>query len=191
MLAISFARNSNFYAMTMDDKDMNIREQLVAELKQVNPELKKDMLYERCVNKYVDGMLLMIQESWALDYKSTYLQAGEFLFNATKAQKVCGQIGTKQQHIYNLMQQHSQTSFVIEVKKGFSVGASSTLSRVVLNQHYRKFILEESTIAAIHTPQKLLDEIEQQANYYVEVDTKSLASYITKTSDTLNDSLSK
>ena len=80
--------------MTMDDKDMNIREQLVAELKQVNPELKKDMLYERCVNKYVDGMLLMIQESWALDYKSTYLQAGEFLFNATKAQKVCGQIGT-------------------------------------------------------------------------------------------------
>ena len=170
---------------------MNIREQLVAELKQVNHELKKDMLYERCVNKYVDGMLLMIQESWALDYKSTYLQAGEFLFNATKAQKVCGQIGTKQQHIYNLMQQHSQTSFVIEVQKGFSVGASSTLSRVVLNQHYRKFILEESTIAAIHTPKKLLDEIEQQANYYVEVDTKSLASYITKTSDTLNDSLSK
>jgi hypothetical protein len=192
MLVISFTRNWDFYAITMDDKDMNIREQLVAELKLVNSHLRKDYLYERCVNKYVDGMLLMIQESWALDYKSTYLQAGEFLFNATKAQGLCGQIGTEpQQHIYNLMQKNSQTSFVIQVQKGFSVGTSSTLCRVVLNQRYRKFILEELTTAAIHTPQKQLDEIEQQANYYVEVDTKSLASYISKTSDTLNDSLSK
>ena len=87
MLAISFTRNWDFYAITMDDKDMDIREQLISELKQVNSELKKDMLYERCVNKYVDGMLLMIQESWALDYKSTYLQAGEFLFNATKGKR--------------------------------------------------------------------------------------------------------
>jgi hypothetical protein len=171
---------------------MNIREQLIAELRQVNPQLKKDMLYERCVNKYVDGMLLMIQESWALDYKSTYLQAGEFLFNATKAQKVCGQIGKNpQQHIYNLMQQHSQTSFVIQVQKGFNVGTASTLSRVVLNPRYRKFIFEELTILPLHTSKKRLDEIEHQANYYVEVDKLSLASYISKTSDTLKESFGK
>jgi len=177
--------------MAMDDKPMNMRNKLIAELKLVNPLLTKDYLYERCVNKYVDGMLLMIQESWAMNYKSTYLQAGEFLFNATRAQEVCGQIGTKQQHIYNLMKQHTATSLVIEVQKGFNIGTSATLSRVVLNPHYKKYILDELATTLNHTSQKQLDEIEQKANYYVEVDVKSLTSYISKTAEIIRSSPDK
>ena len=171
---------------------MNMRNKLIAELKLVNPLLKKDYLYEKCVNKYVDGMLLMIQESWAMNYKSAYLQEGEFLFNAVRARDVCGQIGTKpQKHVYGVMKQHTSTSLVIEVQKGFNIGTSATLSRVVLNPQYKKYILEEITTTPIHTSQKQLDEIEQQANYYVEVDTKSLTSYISKTAETLRDSSDK
>ena len=164
---------------------------MVTELKLVNSLLKKNYLYERCVNKYVDGMLMMIQESFAMNYKSAYLQEGEFLFNATRAQDVCGQIGTEQQHIYNLMKQHTNTSLIVEVQKGFNIGTSATLSRVVLNPNYKKYILNELTTAPIHTSQKQLDEIEQQANYYVEVDVKSLTSYISKTAETLRDSSNK
>ena len=177
--------------MKMDDNKMNMRTKLLAELKLVNPTIKKDYLYKRCVNKYVDGMLLTIQEAWALNYKSTYLQEGEFLFNATRAQKVCGQILTEQQHIYNLMKEHTKTSLVIEVQNGFNIGSAATLSRVVLNPQYKKYILDELTRAPIHTSQKELNEIERNANYYVEVDTKSLTSYISKTAETIRTSSDK
>ena len=44
-----------------------LKTKLRAALMLAQPKLKKDYLYDRCVNSYVDGMLAAIRDAWAMN----------------------------------------------------------------------------------------------------------------------------
>jgi hypothetical protein len=149
------------------------------------PDIGKDYLYDRCVNKYVDAMLLAISSALSLNYKSSTVQSNCFMFSQTEIREAIGTTGKKQEYIYQIMKNDVTTSLLVVVSKGFSKNGISKLSTVKLNDTYKDLVMEELLNLRVETNQKLLDEIEQDANYTVNVDPASLASFITKTTETI------
>ncbi len=161
---------------------------LTVALKTTTPQLGKDYLYERCVTKYLSATLPAISHAISFNYNSSQYNAGEFAFAQTKLRDALGRIGTKQKYIADVMKSDATTSLMIEIKKGFSYGkGNSMLSLVQLNPIYKDLIMAELINLHIEKNQQLLDEIEQKANYTVNVDKASLASYIRKTTQTMTD----
>jgi hypothetical protein len=77
------------------------------------------------------------------------------------------------------------TSLLVVVSKGFSKNGNGKLSTVKINELYKDLVMEELLNLRIEGNQMLLDEIEQNANYSVNVDPVSLSSFIAKTSETI------
>lgn len=149
-----------------------------------SPNIGKGYLYDRCVTKYIDAMLPAIGKAISLNYKNK-LMLDEFSFAQSQIREEIGTIGKRQQYIYELMKSSSTTSLLLVVKKGFSKNGVSKLSTVRFNPIYKELVMEELLNLRVEANQKLLDEIEANANYTVSVDTASLASFISKTAETI------
>ena len=162
-----------------------LRTKLCNALKITRPDIGKDYLYERCVNKYVDAMLIAISNSLSINHKAHFIQSNSFLFSQTTIREAIGTIGKKQEYIYQMMRDHVTTSLVQVVSKGFSKNGISKLSTCKINEIYKDLVMEELLNLRVEANQKLLDEIEQDSNYTVNVDPVSLASFIAKTTETI------
>ncbi len=162
-----------------------LKQQLRAALMISQPNIGKDYLYDRCVGKYITAILPAISRAISFNYKSTQLQADEFLFSQSRIREEVGTIGKQQQYIYQLMKQHEATSLIQVIRTGYSKNGVSKLSAVKLNPLYKELVMEELLNLRIEANQKLLDEIEANANYSVDVDPVSLASFIRKTTETM------
>lgn len=158
---------------------------LLAAIKTTTPHLGKDYLYERCVTKYLSAMLPAISHAISINYKNSQYNAGEFALAQTTLRDILGRIGTQQKYIADVMKSHATTSLIIEIKKGFNYPKSSMLSLVQLNPIYKELVMEELLNLQVEKNQQLLDDIERAPNYTVNVDTASLASYISKTTKTI------
>ncbi|MFZ6755391.1 hypothetical protein ACO0KY_18685 [Undibacterium sp. Dicai25W] len=162
-----------------------LHKKLRAALLLTTPDIGKEYLYDRCINKYIAAMLPAISNALACNYKSTALHANQFYFSQSKIREEVGTVGKEQQYIYELMKANTSTNLLPVVMKGFNQNGKSQLSIVKINDIYKDLVMEELLNLKIETNGKLLDEIEQNANYVVDVDPVSLASFIEKTSDTL------
>lgn len=162
-----------------------LKTKLCDALKLKRPDIGKDYLYDRCVNKYVDAMLIAINNSLAMNYKSIEIDNNYFLFSQTRIRDNIGTIGTKQEYIYKIMKDDLSTSLLVVIRKGFYKNGVSKLSVVKINPIYKGLIMEELLNLRIESNQKLLDEIEQNANYSVNVDPASLTSFVAKTTETI------
>ena len=167
------------------EMESELRHQLREALKLTRPDIGKDYLYDRCVDKYVSAMLVAISRSLAINYKSNEFDDNCFLFSQTKIRELIGTIGVKQEYIYQLMKGDISTSLLIVVRNGFSKNGVSKLSAVKINPIYKELIMDELLNLQIESNQKLLDDIEQNSNYHVNVDPVSLASFISKTTATI------
>jgi hypothetical protein len=162
-----------------------LRMKLCDALKITRPDIGKDYLYERCVNKYVDAMLIAISKALSINHKANFIQSNYFLFSQTTIRELIGTIGKTQEYIYQMMRDDLTTSLMLVVSKGFSKNGISELSTCKINEIYKDLVMEELLNLRVEANQKLMDEIEQDSNYTVNVDPVSLASFITKTTDTI------
>ena len=162
-----------------------LRTKLRDALKITRPDIGKDYLYDRCVNKYVDAMLIAISKALSINHKSNSIQSNYYAFSQSNIREEVGTIGKKQDYIYQMMKDDVTTSLVLVVSKGFSKNGKGKLSTVKINELYKDLVMEELLNLRIEGNQKLLDEIEQNANYSVNVDPVSLSSFIAKTSETI------
>ena len=162
-----------------------LKTKLCDALKLTRPDIGKGYLYDRCVDKYVDAMLIAINNSLAMNYKSIEINDDFFSFSQTKIRESIGTIGTRQEYIYQIMKDDLSTSLLVVIRKGFNKNGVSKLSVVKINPIYKDLIMEELLNLQIESNQKLLDEIEHNANYCVDVDPASLASFIMKTTETI------
>ncbi len=165
----------------------NLKAQLLAALKTAQPQIGKDYLYDRCVDKYVAAILPAICAAVSLSHKNNDLLPNQFYFCQSKIREEIGTIGKQQDYIYQLMREHITTSLLVVIRKGFSKNGVSKLSAVAINPIYEELIVEELLNLRIEPNIKLLDEIEQNANYTVNVDPASLASFINKTTATIRE----
>jgi hypothetical protein len=162
-----------------------LRTKLCDALKITRPDIGKDYLYERYVNKYVDAMLIAISNAFLNNRKSNFIQSNYFAFSQTKIREECRTFGKKQEYIYQMMRNDVTTSLVVVVSKGYSINGNGKLSTCKINEIYKDLVMEELLNLRVEANQKLLDEIEQDSNYTVNVDPVSLASFIAKTTDTI------
>ena len=162
-----------------------LRTKLCGALKITRPDIGKDYLYDRCVNKYLDAMLIAISNALSINHKANFIQRNYFAFSQAKIREEIGTIGKKQEYIYQMMRDDITTSLIVVVSKGFSKNGISKLSTVKINEIYKDLVMEELLNLRVEANQKLLDEIEQKANYTVNVDPVSLGSFITKTTETI------
>jgi hypothetical protein len=169
--------------MELSELKCKLRNALVA----AHPALNKPKLYDRCVNRYVDGVLLAIRDAWATNTDTKCTVKGAFALSqrklADEIRKVF--VHEKQRSIYYMMQEHESTSLLTEIHKGFSFGNNSMLSVVKLNDLYRDMILTELLNLKVEANIDALEDIERNANYTVNVNTASLRSYIAKTQQTI------
>lgn len=169
----------------MDTTELKTR--IRAALVIAQPALNKDYLHDRCVNSYVDGVLLAIRDAWATNTDTKCTVKGTFALSQRKLADEIRKVFVhgKQRSIYYMMQEHESTSLLTEIHKGFSFGNNSMLSVVKLNDLYRELILTELLNLKVEANIDALEDIERNANYTVNVDTASLRSYIEKTRQTI------
>jgi hypothetical protein len=163
----------------------SLKTKLIAALKIAKPDIGKEYLYERCVNKYVDEMMQAISAAIANRQKDNQLLPDQFYFCQSKVREAIGTIGKKQHYIYQVMKDDSSTALLLVIHKGFSNNGVSRLSTCTINPIYKELVLEEILNLRIESNQHLLDEIESDANYSVSVSPQSLQSFITKTAETI------
>jgi len=162
-----------------------LKKKLLAALKKTSPNFGKDYLYERCVTKYMSAMLPAISQAISLNYNNPTTKADEFALGQTKLRDELRRIGTEQKYIADVMKSNKSTSLIIEIKKGFNYGGNGMLSLVKLNPMYKDLIMDELLNLKIEKNQQLLDEIEREPNYTVNVDPVHLASFISHTTKTI------
>ena len=167
-----------------------LRKKLMHELKLAVPEIGKDIIYKKCVDKYIRVMLQAISQAIVTNYKDVSLKAGEFALAHDKLNNGVGRIriGDKQEYIVQVMKRNSSTSLLEYIRDGFNYGSSSMLSLVKLNPIYRDLIMRELLNLTIEKNQELIDESETNFNFTINVDPASLASYINKTSESITTS---
>jgi len=162
-----------------------LKTRLIDELKKLQPQLGKDYLYDRCVDNYVNAMVLETRRALALNLRGWHLKDNEFAFSAVRAKHAAGRTGVPQQYIYHLMQQNPRTALLLESRKGFNKQGVSQLSTMRLNPNYEDLMIEEILNLKVEKNQKLLDDIEQNYTHIIDVDTASLRSYLEKTRQTI------
>ncbi|MDE2057213.1 MAG: hypothetical protein KGI88_08340, partial [Betaproteobacteria bacterium] len=167
-------------------KNTNLRQILTAELKLTTPKLGKDYLYDRCVDKYLITILPAISKAIAFSQKSYNYRAMEFPLQQTILRNSMGRIGTKQLYIADVMKKHATTSLIVEIKKGYAYANSSMPSLVKLNPKYERLIFKELINQTVVKNSQQADEADLEPNLNVDVDPQSLASFINKTTTTIN-----
>lgn len=161
-----------------------LKTKLLEALRISKPEIGKDYLYQRCVDKYVDAMLPAIRAAIAIKPRDE-LMPSQFLFCQSQIREVIGTIGKEQHYIYQRMKDDDATSLIVIEHKGFNKNGVSRLSTAKLNPLYEELVIDELLNVRVERNQKLLDEIERTSNYCVSVDPSSLQAFITKTAQTL------
>jgi hypothetical protein len=161
-----------------------LKAKLLEALKLGKPDIGKDYLYERCVDKYMNAMLPALRAAIAIK-PSDELTPDQFYFCQSKIREVIGTIGKQQHYIYQLMKDNDDTSLIVIEHKGFSKNGVSRLSTAKLNPLYEEFVIDEILNLRVERNQQLLDEIDRTANYWVPVEPASLQAFITKTTETL------
>jgi len=165
--------------------ESELKAKLLEALKLTAPEIGKAYLYERCVAKYISAMLPAISAAMSLNHKSNALMPDQLYFSQSKVREEIGTIGKQQQYIYQLMKRDKSTSLLLVKSTGFNKNGVSKLSTVTLNPIYKDLVMDELLNLHVESNQTLLDEIDATANYTVNVDPVSLASFIAKTTATL------
>lgn len=161
-----------------------LKAKLLEALKLSEPEIGKDYLYQRCVDKYVDAMLPALRA--AISHKpSDKLLPNQFYFSPSSLREEIGTIGKQQKYIYKLMGESNATSLIVIDRKGTKFDGVGELSAVRLNPLYEGLVIDELLSWRFERNQKLLDEIERTANCWVPVEPASLQAFITKTAQTL------
>lgn len=161
-----------------------MKEKLQAALLAHYPTLKP-LLAARYVDKYVSVMLKQIAWQYART-SSEDLSAGEMDFPVDHVTKACGAARAIAPHatVFGVMQEHPNTSLVIITSKGNSI--HHELSRVTLNQNYKKEIMEALKSLHIELEPTHLAELAAKANVVIRINAESLASYIEQTRIDLN-----
>ncbi len=146
--------------------------------------LMRDILVERYVDKYIGAVMPEIAAQY-MRMTSEDVCAGEMSFATDRVSNACGRldIDRRTKYIYQVMQQHSSTSLVIEICKGNSM--THRVSRVVFNPQFKKEIMEALQSLTVELNPERLHALEEQANVFPIVDPASLASFITQTGRTL------
>ncbi len=171
--------------VTKIGQSSELRQKLRTELVKAQPEIKKDYLYDRCVNNYTEVVLREFMRVLANNVKDDGMADDQFAFSQYAATLEAGRIGKPQRYVYNLMSQNTATSLLLEVRKGFSKDGVSKLSVMRLNPIYEDLMIDELMNLRLVKNQTLLDEIEKTANYAVNVDEASLRGFIKKTQETI------
>jgi len=161
--------------------ESELKQALIEKLQQLQPHLKNKGTYEKCVNKYVDTMLIAIKQAVTAKMDKSHLKAKEFSFPKHKVSLAVGRYGSPQHYIYPLMQQHEATSLLLEVRGGFSYPNNSQLTVMRFNPIYEELLMEELLNLRLEKNQQLMDEIEQNYTHIINVDIASLHGYINKT----------
>ena len=127
--------------MARDELKRKLREALMI----AQPSINRELLYERCVNKYLDGMLVAISDALALNRDTKCNVPGAFAFPKEAADKQIKKISInqKQVSICSLMEEHESTSLITELHRGFAFSNNSMLSVVKLNDLYKDLLMEE------------------------------------------------
>lgn len=122
-----------------------LKTKLLAALMQTRADIKNVKLYHKCVDKYVDGVLIEIRDALAKNIKVDSCISGAFMFAqktiSTKMKRIL--VNGVQTSIYNIMQGHESTSLLTEIRKGTKIGISGRQSIVKLNALYEDLILIE------------------------------------------------
>lgn len=160
-----------------------LKERLREALMIAQPSIKKELLYERCVNKYVDGLLVVIRDALALNRDTKCNVPGAFAFPKEAADKQIKKISInqKQVSICSLMEEHESTSLIIEVHRGFAFGNNSMLSVVTLNAQYEDLIWEELKHMNVKRDTREVIVKENEFILNVPINTASLTAYMEKT----------
>ena len=162
-----------------------LKTELYNALQKAQPELQKDYLYHRCVDKYVNALLPAIRSAIATRPNHTHLLDHQFSFSHSAIREVIGTIGKSQRYIYQLMRDDETTSLLVDVMKGFSKNGIAKLSVVRLNPLYENLVLDELLNATADTTPTTDNTTDPVHNYSVFVDPASLASFIAKSRTTL------
>ena len=155
------------------------------ELVKAHPQIASDLLYKRCVDKYVDAMVLETHRALALNLKGWNLKEDEFAFSAVRAKHAAKRTGVPQQYNYHLMQQNPSTALLLESHKGFSKQGVSQLSVMRFNPIYEDLLMQELLNLKLEKNQHLLDDIEQNYTHIIDVDIASLRSFISNCKDVI------
>jgi hypothetical protein len=154
---------------------------LVQKLQQLQPQLGTTKQYTKWVNKYVDTMLIAIKQAITAKVDKSQLKENEFSFPKHKVSLAMGRYGNPQNYIYPLMQQHNETSLLLEVRDGFSYPNNSQLTVMRFNPIYEDLLMEELLNLKLEKNQQLMDDIELNYTHIINVDIASLRGYINKT----------
>lgn len=133
-------------------------------------------------------MLIAIRDAIATKMSKQQLSANQFSFPKHKVSLAMGRYGDPQKYIYSLMQQHDETSLLLEVSNGFSYPNNSQLAVMQLNPIYEDLIVEELLNLKMEKNQQLLDDIERNYTHIIDVDAASLQGYINKTKQSIAES---
>jgi hypothetical protein len=167
-----------------------LKEKLREALMLAQPIIEKDYLYDRCVNKYLDGMLIAIRDALAMNRDTKCNVQGAFAFpkEAVDKQIKKTSINQKQVSICSLMEENESTSLIIEVHRGFGFGCNnSMLSVVTLNTLYEDLIWEELKNMNVKSDTREVIAKENEFILSVPIDTASLTAYMEKTQQSIDD----
>jgi hypothetical protein len=165
-----------------------LKTELYNALRKAQPDIQKDYLYHRCVDKYLNAILPAIRSAIATRPNHSNLLDDQFNFSHTALREVIGTIGKSQRYIYQLMRDDKTTSLLVDVRKGYSKNGSAKLSVVRLNPLYEDLVLDallnvtEDITPITPTTENTTEPVH---NYSVFVDPASLASFIAKSRTTL------
>ena len=161
-----------------------MRQRLKKQLSKRHPSIKDKQL-DSYVNNYVDAVIAELALQYA---KATgdNLKAGEISFGAEAVAINCKQamVDGKRIRVFALMQEAPETSLVIQTYKGNNY--SQRVSKVTLNQKYRKAVFRELTEKHELISERYLDELQAKSNYQICIDVAALDSYIKATRAELN-----
>jgi hypothetical protein len=158
--------------------ESELKQVLREKLQQVHTQLQKDSFYKKCVTKYVDTMLLAIREAITANFDKSQMREDEFAFPKHRVSLKVGRYGNPQHYIYTLMQQHEETSLLLEVRNGFSYANNSQLTVMRLNPIYKDLIVEELLNLKMEKNQRLLDDIDQNYTHVIDVDVNSMRGFV-------------
>jgi len=169
--------------------ETELKKILLAELKKTTPNLGSDLLFERCVNKYLAGMLPALSYAISVNNKDGRYKADEFALGQEKLRKELKRVGKKneQKYVADIMKRSTSTSLIIELNKGYKhPNGDSMLSKVTLNPVYKKMVMKALLNLKIKSKNEQITANKNEFIIKVNVNPKTLESYIKRTIETIN-----
>ncbi|MFC7461551.1 hypothetical protein [Hydrogenophaga defluvii] len=156
-----------------------MKEKLLAALLKHHPALKPKTA-RKYVDKYTQAVIPELARQMA-GMSSEDFSTGEIDFPINQVTKACGAAKAFGPHetIMGVMQMHGDTSLIIKLYEGNSI--THRVSRVCLNQNYKKDIMQELKSIYVEQEPSRVAALTAKANKIVRIDAASLDSYIKQT----------